>query len=167
MAHSGKVLWLLSPSCGCPDKAFVSLNLVSQAVKGSTVSSEEHVLLSHENDVKLLIYHNPEKGAPGDCALQALTSAAGKRSQYSSRGKPAKLSWSLEKEAEGHPRGQPRISLQVSGLGQRPVTQSQDLDAVCRLLQMRLSVPKLCLDKLASPCSFVLVGRDWWHLEPK
>lgn len=92
MAHSGKVLWLLSPSCGCPAKAFVSLNLLGQAVEGSTVSSEEPVLLSHENDVKLLIYHNPEKGAPGDCALQALTSAAGKRSQYSSRGKPAKLS---------------------------------------------------------------------------
>lgn len=47
MAHSGKVLWLLSPSCGCPDKAFVSLNLLGQAVEGSTVSSEEPVLLSH------------------------------------------------------------------------------------------------------------------------
>lgn len=32
----------------------------------------------------LLIYHNPEKGTPGDWTLQALTPTAGKRSQRSS-----------------------------------------------------------------------------------
>lgn len=39
------------------------------------------------NAVKLLIYHSPGKGAPGDCTLQALKSAAGKCSQWSSWGK--------------------------------------------------------------------------------
>lgn len=37
--------------------------------------------LKGDHAVKLLIYHNPEKGAPGDCTLQALQSAVGKRSQ--------------------------------------------------------------------------------------
>lgn len=48
----------------------------------------------------LLIYHNPEKGTPGDCTLQALTPTAGKRSQHPSQQKHK--SWNLVKEAEGH-----------------------------------------------------------------
>lgn len=51
-------------------------------------------------------------------------------------GKKWKLSWSLEK-GEGHLRGQLWISLQGSGADQRPVAQSQYLDAVPCLLQVR------------------------------
>lgn len=39
--HLGKVPWVLSPSCGCTDKAFVSLDLLSQAMQGPTLGSEE------------------------------------------------------------------------------------------------------------------------------
>lgn len=52
-------------------------------------------------------------------------------------GKKWKLSWSLKKETEGHIRGQLWISLQGSGAGQSPVAQSQYLDAVPHLLQVR------------------------------
>lgn len=52
-------------------------------------------------------------------------------------GKKWKLSWSLKKGAEGHIRGQMWISLPGSGAGQRPVAQSQYLDAVPGVLQVR------------------------------
>lgn len=36
-----EVLWVLSPSCGCPDVAFVSVNLLSEAVQGLLSAKEE------------------------------------------------------------------------------------------------------------------------------
>lgn len=60
--------------------------------------------------MKLLIYHNPEKGTPGDCSLQTLTSAVGKCSQHTSEEKKWELSWNLD-EAEGHIKRKPRIAL--------------------------------------------------------